>query len=238
MPAYNEDAVIETVLRELDRAVMSKLTWADALVIDDASADGTGSTLDRLTASYRWLRVEHAPVNRGHGPSISEAIDATSGDWVFQLDADRQFDIDDFWRLWERRDAAELVLGVRRHRRGPRHRLFLGRVVSSLVSLLARRRLSDPNTPFRLFRRTLWRELEPLFPDNPLAPSILLALGATVTSQRIIQVPVTHRPRAHGQSSLRAQGLVVFCLRAALELLAFRARLAFRTARGHASHFE
>jgi glycosyltransferase involved in cell wall biosynthesis len=224
-PVYNESAVIETVLAELDRVVMTRLPSASAVAVDDASTDGTAAALDRLAGRYRWLRVEHATQNRGHGPSVCRAIAESNGDWVFQLDSDAEFDIEDFWRMWDRRGEAELVLGVRRKRHAPRHRRLLALTVSALVSLLAGRHLSDPNTPFRLFRRRLWDQLQPILPRNGLVPSISLCLGAAATSQTIVEVPVTHRPRPHGRSSLSGRGLVAFCARALIEVTAFRMRL-------------
>ena len=225
LPVYNERAVIETVVAELDWVVMSKLSSASAVAVDDASTDGTAATLDRLAGRYSWLRVEHAAQNRGHGPSVCRALAVATGDWVFQLDSDAEFEIEDFWRLWDRRGEADLVLGVRRERHGPRHRQLLAWTVSALVSLLAGRHLSDPNTPFRLFRRRLWDELQPIFPSDGLVPSILLSLGAAATSQAIVEVPVAHRPRPHGRSSLSGRRLVTFCARALVEVTAFRKRL-------------
>jgi hypothetical protein len=150
---------------------------------------------------------------------------------VLQVDSDRQFDLDDFWRLWDARSDAELVVGVRQSRQGPRHRVLLARLLSLLVSVLIGARLSDPNTPFRVFRRSLWQELEPLFPREPLIPSILLSTAAALASRRIAEVPVRHRPRRHGRSSLRRGHLLVFCLRALHELAAYRGRVALRGAR-------
>jgi glycosyltransferase involved in cell wall biosynthesis len=60
VPVYNEIAVIEAFIAELDRAVMQKLPSAEALAIDDASTDGTSAALDRLATRHAWLHVEHS----------------------------------------------------------------------------------------------------------------------------------------------------------------------------------
>jgi glycosyltransferase involved in cell wall biosynthesis len=224
IPAYNEAAVIETVLTELGDIVISRLTGAEAIVVDDASTDGTGAILDRLAADHDWLQVEHEPLNHGHGPAVSRAVHLSSGDWIFQFDSDHQFEIADFWRLWESRGEGDLILGVRRKRESQPQRVLLSRALSLLVSLIGGRRLSDPNTPFRIFRRSLWEELEPLIGESPLVPSTLLSLGAAAGSRRIVEIPVSHRRRPHGRSSLRGAGLLIFCFRALFQLLSFRAR--------------
>lgn len=228
VPVYNEAGSIARLIVDLDRAILARLPSAEIIVVDDASTDGSAALLDRLAETHSRLHVEHGPRNLGHGPTVCRAIDLSSGGWIFQLDSDLQCDVDDFWLLWDRRQGAELVLGVRAARRDPRHRLLLSRASSAAVGLLGGRRIRDPNVPFRLIRRELWDELSPRFPSGELAltPSLLVSVGAAYLGRPIVEVPVTHRPRPHGSSSLRILKLLSLSARALADLVAYRARLA------------
>jgi dolichol-phosphate mannosyltransferase len=231
MPVYNEGEVIESILLDLERHVVSRISDVEVIIADDCSTDGTAAILLRLSGKREWLAVERADANAGHGPSVLRGLRRAGGDWIFQIDSDGQFDVEDFWKLWEARDEADLVLGVRVERRDPLHRLVLSRIVSLAVSMLARRRLRDPNVPFRLIRRELWEDLEPLLPPAALAPSILMALGATTRAWRVVELPVRHLPRAQGSSNLRALRLVAFSVRGLHELIAFHRALKRQPAR-------
>jgi glycosyltransferase involved in cell wall biosynthesis len=231
MPVYNEDQVIESIVLDLERQVVDRLTVAEVVVVDDCSTDRTGAILDRLARERPWFAVEHAAENAGHGPSVVRGLHRATGDWIFQLDSDAQFEIEDFWKLWEARAEADLVLGVRIERRDPVHRLVLSRAVSVTVSALARRRVRDPNVPFRLVRRELYEDIAPLLSLTTLAPSILVTLGAVARAWRVVEVPVRHLPRRRGSSSLRSLRLVAFSLRGLRELLAFHRDLKRRPAR-------
>lgn len=226
VPVYNEAAVIEEVLEELARDVLVRLGDGEMIVVDDCSTDATGKILDALADSNPRIRVEHSEVNRGHGPSLRRAIELSSGDWIFHVDSDGQFVAEEFWRLWERRDRADLVLGVRRTRRDPRHRILLTKLIRAVVSALALRVVRDPNVPFKLFRRELWDELRPFVGEDALAPSIMISMGAAVRRRRLEDVEVTHLPRRYGVSTLRFWRLVKFSLRGLMQLLVFRYRLA------------
>jgi glycosyltransferase involved in cell wall biosynthesis len=225
LPVFNEGSAIEAVIDELDRDVAGVIGDAEIIVVDDASTDATAAILDRAVAARGRLRVEHSTVNRGHGPSVARAIRRSAGDWVFQLDSDGQLVIADFWRLWEQRAGADLVLGVRVTRQDPRHRLWLTRLVSVLVSILARRRLRDPNSPLRLFRRALWDDVEPFVGEAPHFPSIHMALGAAVRGWRTLELPIGHRPRVHGRSSFHPARLARLLILGLGELLRIRYRL-------------
>jgi dolichol-phosphate mannosyltransferase len=225
VPAFNEEGEIEALVLDLGRDVVGRYGEVEAIVVDDCSTDRTPAILDGLADTRPWLRVHHAACNEGHGPSVVAGLGLARGAWIFQLDADRQFVVAELADLWARRDDADLVLGVRVARRDPSHRLVLSVAVRAVTSLLAGRRLRDSNTPFRLFRRELWEELRPLIGPATLAPSIFLVVGAAVRGRRIVEVPVTHLPRARGRSSLRAWRLVRFSLRGLLQLVAFRRAL-------------
>ncbi|MGH3066606.1 MAG: glycosyltransferase family 2 protein [Gaiellaceae bacterium] len=222
IPVWNEEGVIGDLLAEIDREVRDRFEQIEIVVVDDASTDATPAILAGLGDFGGRLHVLRSDRNRGHGPSVLLGLQRARGDWILQLDSDGQFVVAELWSLWERREDADLVLGVRLHRHDPAHRLVLSRIVSTVVSLLAGSRLRDPNVPFRLVRRSLWDDLSHLVPQDALAPSILVALGASVRGYRVVEAPVSHRPRTRGRSSLRSLRLVRFSLRGLVQLVVFR----------------
>ncbi|MGH2729454.1 MAG: glycosyltransferase family 2 protein [Actinomycetota bacterium] len=224
MPVFNEVVIIEEVLEEVLREIAAKHSVFEIVVVDDASNDGTSEILDAIAAREDGVIVHHADVNRGHGATLRRAIEATTGEWIFHVDSDGQFVLNEFWRLWDERHEADLILGVRANRRDPFHRRVLSVAVRWVASLLAMRSLRDPNVPFKLFRQALWNDLRPFVGEEVLAPSILLSVGASLRNWRVCEVPVSHLPRQHGRSSLRPGRLLTLSLRGFVQLIRFRYR--------------
>jgi dolichol-phosphate mannosyltransferase len=225
VPVWNEEETIGTVVEELDAQLPGWAESVEIIVVDDASSDKTPVILASLADGRSRVRVLRSNENLGHGASVLRGLAEASGDWVFHVDSDGQFVISEFAELWRRRRQCDLILGRRVHRHDPVHRLMLSRVVAVAVSLLAGRRLRDPNIPFKLFRRTLWEDVRPFLPNGALAPSILIAAGAVVRGWRVVEVPVSHRARPAGRSTLRALRLLRFSARGLGQLLLFRLRL-------------
>jgi glycosyltransferase involved in cell wall biosynthesis len=227
MPVYNERAVIEQVLRE-HRAVLDERLPTEAgeiVVVDDGSTDGTSGMLDQLVDEIAGLVVLHQPANAGPGPAVHRAFEAARGEWVLHVDADGQTDAHDLWRLWDRRDEADLLLGVRRVRRDPRHRLVLTAVTRVVVTILAGRRIQDANVPFKLFRRALWADLRPVIGPTTFTPSLLVAVGAARRGWRVLEIDVTHRARPAGRSTFRMGRLAGAVLAAGRQAVLFRVRV-------------
>jgi glycosyltransferase involved in cell wall biosynthesis len=228
MPVYNESGVIADVVEELTRDVVSRLDGAEIMLVDDGSTDGTGAILDGLARSHPHVTVLHAPRNQGHGPSLRMAFETSAGDWLFQMDSDGQQRAAEFWDLWELRDEADLVVGVRRGRSEGRHRDFVSAAARLAGRLAGGGRLRDVNVPFKLIRRSVWDDLRGCIPARPVAPSLLIAIGASVRGWRVAEVEISHLPRRAGTSTVDLPALVRLTAGALRELVGFRVRLGRR----------
>ena len=226
VPCFNEAKGIADLVHDLERELVPLGEPFEVIVVDDRSTDDTPRILDDLAQGREWLHAHHAERNAGHGPSVIRGLELSRGEWIFQLDSDRQFVVAEFSDLWKRRYDADLVLGVRADRDDPLHRIVLSRTVSVVVSALALRRLRDPNVPFRLYRRELWEDLSQFMGPRTLAPSIFVTLGAVSRGWRLVEVPVTHLRGTREVSTLRKWRLVKFSLSGLRELLAYRYKLA------------
>ena len=229
MPVYNEAAVIADVVDELLRDVVAPMPGAEIVLVDDGSTDGSPAILDSLArARPGAVRALHAPSNQGHGPSLRMAFESCGGDWIFQMDSDGQQRASEIWDLWALRERFDLVVGIRRGRSEGRHR--------DLVSLFARLagrlagggKLRVVNVPFKLIRRGLWEDLRGDVPERPVAPSLLIAVGAGLRGWRVGEVPISHMPRRAGRSTVDLPALLRLTWGAFRELVGFRMRIARR----------
>lgn len=231
MPVYNEAEGVADIVAELMREIADQLENVELIAVNDASTDDSGQILDGLAASDPRVKVHHAARNRGHGPSLRCALDASAGEWIFQIDSDGQQVACEFWKLWERRDFADLVMGMRRIHRNGRHRVVVSAAVRYINRLLGGGNIRDVNVPFKLFHRDVWEDLAEDMPREPMVPSLLLAVGAGVRGWRISQVGIACLARRHGESTVDVPKLIRLSWSALKELLAYRARLARRPAR-------
>jgi dolichol-phosphate mannosyltransferase len=228
MPVYNEAGVIADVVGELGRDVVARLEGTEVVVVDDGSTDSTAAVLDGLAASNAWLTVIHAARNQGHGPSLRQAFEASSGEWLFQMDSDGQQVAGELWDLWALREEADVIVGVRRGRSEGRHRDVVSAFARIAARLAGGGRLRDVNVPFKLIRREVWEDLRGDVPAQPVAPSLLIAVGASMRGWRVREVEISHLPRRAGRSTVDVAALVRLTAGALRELIRFRRRVGRR----------
>ena len=203
-PAYNEEEnVEETVRRALDEVGSLVDGSIEVLVVDDGSTDRTAELADALAAADPRVRVHHQ-ANRGYGGALRAGFANARGELIGFSDGDLQFDLREFSRLLERLDEpgnrpADAVIGFRVRRRDPPHRIFIAKTYNAIVSVLFGLRVRDIDCAMKVFRAEVFDGMR-LDADSPfLSAELLIKLRAR--GERIVQVGVTHYPRAAGTNT-------------------------------------
>jgi glycosyltransferase involved in cell wall biosynthesis len=203
-PAYNEEEnVEETVRRALDEVGPLVDGSIEVLVVNDGSTDRTAELADALAAADPRVRVHHQG-NRGYGGALRAGFANARGELIGFSDGDLQFDLREFTRLLERLDEpgkrpVGAVIGFRVKRRDPPHRIFIAKTYNAIVSVLFGLRVRDIDCAMKVFRAEVFDGLR-LDADSPfLSAELLIKLRAR--GERLVQVGVTHYPRAAGTNT-------------------------------------
>jgi dolichol-phosphate mannosyltransferase len=227
MPAYNEEEVIEAVVRQWTD-LLTQVFPADntrLIVVNDGSKDRTGEILKQIESKYPKLFVVNQ-INGGHGNAVvngyRQAV-ALESEYVFQTDSDDQFVTDDFQKLWAKRDQSPFVLGYREERYDAPARLVITRILRLSIALIYGTYIKDSNIPFRLIRGGFLKKLLAQLPDpTPFAPNIFLAVMAKKAGFNTFDIPITHKERLTGTVSILRWKLLKVCFQSFGELAQFR----------------
>ncbi len=109
-PTYNERGNVEKFIY----AVLSAMPWADILVIDDNSPDGTGSLADTFAMLLRQVRVLHRETKQGASTASIQGFEyaiAHGYDLVCELDTNSAYDPGGLPLLVELALDGDLVIG-------------------------------------------------------------------------------------------------------------------------------
>jgi len=202
MPAYNEGEIIETTIREWHSEVVSRIPGCELIVVNDCSKDNTGEVLERLAAELPGLRPLRPEHNGGHGKALRFGFDHVTQPWVFQTDSDRQHLPADFWKLWNLRDSADFVLGVRAARADGPVRLFITSVMRLANFAFWGLWIHDANCPFKLMRREALETVLAHIPADSFIPMVMVSIMCRAMGFRVAEVTVQHLPRRGGEQSL------------------------------------
>lgn len=199
LPAHNEEANIEAVVNHAADVLPEFTDDFEIIVVNDGSKDGTKAILDRLGAADPRIKPVHHAVNRGYGGALISGFNATIGDYVMFMDADRQFDIADIRNLSPFVSLFDVVAGFRMERNDPIVRRINAEVFNIAVRMLFGVHMRDIDCAFKIFDGPMLRSLDLSAPGALINAEIQAKLrrqGATV-----VQVGVHHYPRVAGTAT-------------------------------------
>lgn len=204
IPAYNEEMNIENVVEEWHQIVSQVGEESRLVVFDDGSKDQTYSRLKALEEQYPQLQAV-TKANSGHGATLLYAYEyalSAGADYIFQTDSDGQTLASEFYEFWENRLLHPAIIGYRQHRQDGWSRVFVTKVLKLVLRIIFRIKVTDANTPYRLFQRLTLERYLPLIPENFNLSNVLLTVLMLDQGEDVLFLPITFRPRQGGKNSI------------------------------------
>lgn len=199
LPAHNEQDNIEIVVERALEVLPSFTGEFEIIVVNDGSKDNTAAIIDRLAAQDSRVKPVHHIKNRGYGGALTSGFQASTGDYVMFMDADRQFDIADLSRLSPLVGDFDIVAGFRMERNDEFHRKLFAEIFNLTGRVLFGIHVRDIDCAFKVFRGDMLRTL------NLTAPGALINTEMQAKLRRqgasLIQVGVNHYPRVAGEAT-------------------------------------
>jgi dolichol-phosphate mannosyltransferase len=197
VPVCNEEPNVEPLALEVAAALRGRLPF-ELIYVDDGSTDGTAAAALAARGRVPELRLLRHSRRSGQSRALVSGVRAARYDWVATLDGDGQNDPADIPKLVDAALAApgvRLLMGNRVTRRDTWLRRLQSRVANGVRGALLHDGTPDTGCGIKL----LWR---PTFVDLPVFDHMHRFLPALYQrhGERVVSVPVAHRPRTRGQS--------------------------------------
>jgi hypothetical protein len=202
IPCLNEEASVADVVAEA-RAVLERTELTgEVVVVDNGSEDDSAAR-----AGAAGARVVSEP-RRGYGSAYLAGLAAARGNYVVMTDADGSYDLSRIPEFVSRlRNGDDLVLGsrIKGHiQRGAMpwtHRWIGNPVLTGMLNLLFRGRVSDAHCGLRAVRRDALRRLDLSATGMEFASEMVIK--AAKRGLRVSEIPIEYRPRV-GESKLNS----------------------------------
>ena len=195
MPVFNERATLRTALDRLLAVDMPLPT--QILVVDDGSTDGCIDTISDLVeaGSVRLVSQSH---NQGKGAALRRGIAEAEGDLLTVLDADLEYDPQDFPALLKPvlDGDARVVYGARSYGGHAAYSFWfvLGNKMLALwASFLFDAWLTDIETCLKVAPTELWRKAD--IRSSGFGIEAELTGKLLHRGERIFEVPISYRAR-------------------------------------------
>jgi glycosyltransferase involved in cell wall biosynthesis len=206
IPAHNEERRLPRTLEQVFAFLEGQPYFAEVLVVENGSTDGTLRIAQDFASHHPQLRVIHSD-DRGKGLAVRTGMLAATGDFRFMCDADLSMPIEEVERfLPPAQTGLDVAIGSRevegaRRYNEPTHRHWGGRLINLLIRILILPSLQDTQCGFKCFRAAVAQDLFQQQTLNGWSFDIELLYIAYRRGYRVVEVPVDWYYRSESKVS-------------------------------------
>lgn len=202
MPCLNEEGSVGICVRKAWEGIHSAGLAGEVIVADNGSTDGS---VREATAA--GARVVHQP-NRGYGNAYLKGFSVARGRVIVMGDADDSYDFTVIPELVKPiADGYDYVLGsrfagqIRPEAMSWSHRRIGNPILTKILNILFRLKVSDAHSGFRALTRTALDKMALHCEGMEFASEIVVK--AARAKLRTVEIPITYHPRI-GESKLNS----------------------------------
>ncbi len=205
VPVYNEAENIQAFLRDLESQFYDP---HEVLIVYDFAENNTLAAIASIQPPCTNVRLVHNQLDKGVLNALKAGFQASRGDVVVVMMADRSDEPKDLTEMARLiRAGADVVAGSRyarggRQEGGPLLKRTLSRLAGVSLHYLGGLPIRDATNNFRAYSRRVIEQI-PIEGEAGFALALELTLKAHWRAWRLAEVPTTWRDRTAGRSRFR-----------------------------------
>jgi len=200
LPAHNEAENIRTTVENCVAYLEQNVLDYEVVVVNDGSTDDTQKIVEELQSTNSKVVLVNHPVNLGYGSALRSGFDKASSEYIFFMDSDGQFDINDLDKLLPLVSAKDVVIGYREDRADSFIRLLNAWLYGLYIYLTFGLKVRDMDCAFKVFPTKAYQEIRPIKSGGALFSAEFL-IKLKRNGFKLSEVPVRHLPRRFGTQS-------------------------------------
>jgi len=205
IPTYNEIDNIQILISNIQRVLEEINPNYEILVVDDNSPDGTGELVKQITKNNEKTKLIQRSQRNGLGDAYKTGFQHTTGDIIFEMDADLSHDPTDIPKFLKALRTRDVVVGSRYVKGGGNYnrrksRIIISRVANILASFFFNLHHSDCTSGYRAYKRKVIDTIIPYVNCQKYTFQVEMLEKANNFKFSIGEVPIMFRDREKGKS--------------------------------------
>ncbi len=214
IPVNNEEENLPILINEI-KDVLHKLKGrAEVIFIDDGSTDNSLNILKQYKRKYQWIKIIKFDKKYGQSAGFDAGFKNAKGEIIITMDADLQNRPNDIFKLLKYYPKYDVITGKRVKRKDSIIKLISSRIANYIRNKITDENIVDTGCSLKVFKAEFVKKLKLFNGLHRFLPTLCKMEGA-----RVIEIPVSHRPRKYGKTHY---GVLNRAFKALIDALAVR----------------
>jgi len=200
LPAHNEAENIQNTVDNCVSYLEGKVSDYEVVVVNDGSQDATKDIVLEMSSKNSKIVLVNHEVNKGYGAALRSGFEEASCEYIFFMDSDGQFDIQDLDRLLPLAGPENVIIGYREDRADSFIRSLNAWLYGMYIYLMFGLNVKDMDCAFKIFPNKAYQDIKPIKSGGALFTAEFL-IKLKKAGYQLKEVPVRHFPRQFGTQS-------------------------------------
>ena len=198
-PLYKDKRTVKKMIFNSLKILKKTKRKFEIIIVDDGCPQQSGALAKKLTSKISSVKVIFHKKNLGYGAALKTGIKSCKFQWIFQIDGDAEYSVNDLPRLMKSSVNSDLVITYRYKKKYKTIRIIISWIYNMTLRLLFRTDFKDVSTGSRFFNRSLLKKIK-LSTNSPFIGAEL-AIKSKLRGFRINQIGIHTFPRTFGEGS-------------------------------------
>lgn len=198
-PLYKDKRTVEFMIKKSINVLKKFKKKYEIIIVDDGCPQNSGRLAKKIAKKIPNVKVFFHKKNLGYGAALKTGLKKCKNDWIFMIDGDAEYDVDDLSRLILASKNNDLVITYRYKKKYATSRIIISWIYNAILRLLFRVDFRDISTGSRLVRKKLINDIT-LRSTSPFVGAEL-AIRSRLAGYKVGEIGIHTYPRTFGTGS-------------------------------------
>jgi len=215
-PLYKDKSTVELMITKSSNVLRKLKRKYEIVIIDDGCPQNSGKLAREVAKKFTNIKIFFHKKNLGYGAALKTGLKKCKNDWVFMIDGDAEYDVNDLFRLLKVSKNCDLVITYRYKKKYSTNRIIISWVYNAILRLIFKIKFRDISTGSRFVSRKLVNNIK--LKSNSTFIGAELAIKAGLAGYKVGEVGIHTFPRTFSTGSTVTMKNILWTLKDMISL--------------------
>ena len=206
-PLYKDKRTVEFMITKSSSVLKKLKRKYEIIIVDDGCPQNSGKLAKKIAKRFSNIKVFFHKKNLGYGAALKTGLRKCKNDWIFVIDGDAEYDVEDLFRLLKVSKNYDLVITYRYKKKYSTYRIFVSWVYNAILRLIFNIKFRDISNASRLVNRKLIQSIKLKSNSSFIGPE--LVVHAQLAGCKIGEIGVIHFSSGRAGSTVTMKNILL-----------------------------
>ena len=215
-PLYKDKSTVKLMITKSSNVLRKLKRKYEIIIIDDGCPQNSGKLAREVSKKFTNIKIFFHKKNLGYGAALKTGLKKCKNDWIFMIDGDAEYDVNDLFRLLKVCKDNDLVITYRYKKKYSTNRIIISWIYNAILRLIFKIKFRDISTGSRFVSRKLVNNIK--LKSNSTFIGAELAIKAGLAGYKVGEVGIHTFPRTFSTGSTVTMKNILWTLKDMISL--------------------